>query len=133
MDLGQLKQEITTDPASLGYAGKDDEQIADLLNRPTRTAPRESVDGGTLAASIVFSEYAALTAPQRQYVDMVVTAGTLPWTANLKQQLGALFAAGTQTRQNLVALQTRTGASRGEELGLGRVTPSDVADAKRLP
>jgi len=56
----------------------------------------------------------------------------LPLTVTVKQELGAIFPAGSQTRTNLIALLKRDG-SRADELGLGHVTPSHVADARRLP
>jgi len=129
MDLAALKSEITQDPQALGYSGKGDEACANLLNTPNRTINRESIDGGTLAAALVAAEYAALTGMQRQFVDLVAGAVSIPWTANLKTQLGSIFGAGTTTRTNMLALQSRPG-SRGEELGFGLVTPSDVAKAR---
>lgn len=130
MDLIALKTEITTDPVALGYAGKTDEAIADLLNRQNRTPNRDSISGGMIAANVIKSEYAALSAADKAYFNMLIPAVDMPLTTTLKTELAALFPAGSATRTNLAAAVKRTG-SRAEELGLGRVTPSDVADAKR--
>lgn len=110
-----------------------DEEAAVSLSTPNRQADRETLDAGLLIASIVSAEYVALTATQKDYVRLVAMAQTLPLTANLKAELAAIFGAGTQTRANLVALMKRPG-SRADELKLGgHPTPSDVANAKRLP
>jgi hypothetical protein len=57
-------------------------------------------------------------------------SGEIPLTATFKANLGGIFAVGTQTRTNFLAIQNRSG-SRAEELGLGFVTPSNIADARR--
>lgn len=131
MNIEQLKIELGTDPLGIGYSGMDDVSAANALNIPNKAVSRDSVDCGSFVTAIVVSEYAALTAVQRQYLELVASAGHLPWTQNLKAQIGSLFAQGTATRANLLALQNRTG-SRGEAIGVGHVTPSDVAEARRL-
>lgn len=40
-ELTTLKTEITTDPQSLGYSGKSDEEVADLLNLANRPGRAE--------------------------------------------------------------------------------------------
>lgn len=131
MDLQALKTELTTDPLSRGYSTMTDEQAAARLNVPDRQPNRETLDAGSLVASIVRAELAALTANDKDYLRLVAMAQTMPLTVTLKTELGGIFPVGSQTRANLVALLKRTG-SRAEELGLGSVSPSDVADAKRL-
>lgn len=129
MNLAALKTEVQTDPLSR-YAGKTDEQIAEALNAPNRTADRETVTGGMIAASVVRAELAALSNADQNYIRTLISAGEMPITAQLRTEFGAVFGVGTATRTNLIALLKRTG-SRAEELGLGYVTPSHVADAKR--
>lgn len=130
MNLATLKTELTTDPLARGYAGMSDEAAAASLNAQDRTPSRDSLTGGELAASVVKAEYSALSAADKAYFNMLVPSASLPLTATLKSELGTLFSAGTATRTNLVALLKRTG-TRGEELGIGYVTPSDIANAKR--
>ena len=131
MDLLALKNELTTDPLGRGYSGMTDEAAADSLNTPNRQPDREALDSGLLVASIVRSEYDALAAAAKDYLRLVALAQSLPLTVTLKGELGAIFGPGTQTRANLLALLKRSG-SRAEELGLGFVTPSHVAGARRL-
>jgi hypothetical protein len=133
MDLIALKTELTTDPIGRGYASKNDEQAAATFSIMDRQPNRETLESGLLVAAIVRSEFAALVAGDKQYVQMVATAPTMPLTATLKTELGAIFPAGSATRANLVALMKRPG-NRAEELNLGGIpTTSEVANARRLP
>lgn len=133
MNLQALKSELTTDPLGRNYAGMGDEAAAVSLNAADRQPDQETLTGGMIAASVVRSELAALSAAaDRDYVRTLMQAGEMPLTATLKSELGAIFGAGTGTRSNLLALLKRPG-SRAEELGLGHVTASDVANARRLP
>lgn len=129
--LQALKDELTLDPLSRGYSAMSDEQAAASLNAPGRDVDRDSITGGEIAASVVFTELNALQAAQQNYVRALFACASIPLTTNFKQQIGGLFAQNTATRANLLALNRR-GGSRAEELGLGHVSPSDVADAKRL-
>lgn len=131
MDLVALKQELTNDPLNRGYASMTDAQAADNLNLGDRQPNREELDSGTLVSSIVRSEWATLSAADKDYVRLIALAESVPITATLRSELSDVFPQGTTTRNNLRALLKRTG-SRAEELGLGRVTPSDVAAARRL-
>lgn len=132
MDLQKLKTELDTDPIARGYSGMTDEAAAETFKLNDRQPNRTDLDGGLLVASVVRSEFAALSAGDKQYVQLVAMASSLPLTATLKTELGAIFPAGSTTRTNLVALMKRPG-NRAEELDLGGVpTPSDVANARRL-
>ena len=132
----QLATEINTDPKALGYAGKSDYDISVLLN--TRGLSSETIfqtytPSEDLVAGIVLSEYTALQANNRQFVDMVFGRPRVQTgSANLRTQIAAIFAAGTTSRANLVAASQRS-ASRGEVLfGEGtNVSDLDVAKALR--
>lgn len=132
MDLAALKTELTTDPAAIGYAAVigDHEAIAKLLNKPQRTIDAEVISGGVLVSCLDKIEFTALNAVDKAYLNLFVTAGEVPVTANVRQALRALFPAGSETRNRINAATRRSG-SRAEELGFGRVTESDVADALR--
>lgn len=133
MDLVALKAEIVAGHPTTGAYSANDEIAASQINAPNRTPGRETTDAGTLLAAIVRAEYDALSAASKAYINVVLaTSGAIPMTATLKANLGGVFAVGTQSRTNFLALQTRPG-SRAEELGLGFVTPSNIADARRLP
>ena len=132
MDLVALKTEITGDPAAIGYAtaNGDHEAIAKLLNKPQRTIDAETINGGVLVSCLDKTEFAALTAADKAYLNLFITAGDVPVSANARQALRSLFPAGTETRNRINAATRRKG-SRAEELELGPVTESDVADALR--
>lgn len=132
MDMAALKNELAQDPLNRGYAGMDDVQAADSLNASGRDVDRDSVTGGEIAASLVRSELAAISAAERAYVFALLSCQAIPLTANFKTELGAVFGPGSATRANVLTLLKRTG-SRAEELGLGHVTTSHVADARRPP
>jgi hypothetical protein len=132
MNLVALKNELTNDPIARGYAALSDEAAAKTFEVNDRQPNRIDLDGGLLVASIVRSEYAALSAGDKDYVRLVALASSLPLTATLKTELGAIFPAGSATRTNLLALLKRPG-NRAEELDLGGIpSPSDVANARRL-
>jgi hypothetical protein len=132
MDLAKLKTELDTDPLARGYAALSDEAAAETFKINDRQPNRTDLDGGLLVASIVRSEFAALSAGDKQYVQLVCAASNLPLTATLKTELGAVFGPATTTRANLLALMKRPG-NRAEELDLGGIpTASDVANARRL-
>ncbi len=130
MDLAALKLEITTDPAAIGYAaaGGDHVAIAKLLNKSGRSIDRESISSGVLVSCLDQTEFTALTAPQKAYLNLFVTAGEVPMTQKTRQALRNMFPAGSETRQ-AINQATKRDASRAKELGFGRVTESDVADA----
>jgi hypothetical protein len=131
VDLVALKAELTNDPLGRGYASMDDEAAANALRVNDRMANRDTLDGGLLVASIVMSEYTALTANQKDYLRLLAMSQTLPLTATVKTELGSIFPAGSATRANFLALLKRPG-SRADELNLGgNPTPSDVAKARR--
>lgn len=130
--LQDLNTELTTDPLTRGYAAMGDEAAADRINVADRQPNRETLESGLLVASIVRAEYTPLAAAEKDYLRLVAMAQQLPLTDTVKAELGAIFPAGSTTRANLVALLKRPG-TRGEELGLGHVTASDVAKARALP
>jgi hypothetical protein len=131
MDLVALKTELTTDPAGLGYAGKSHEDQAVLINRPQRTMNREQFSGADLASCLDPVEFAALTAVQRTWIQTLTSAyGLLTLFASLRQDIRAVLATATKSLAKFNQTINRTG-SRAEELGLGSVTTSDVADALR--
>lgn len=131
MDLVALKTELTADPAGLVYAGKSHEDQAVLINRPQRTMNREQFSGADLASCLDPVEFAALTASQKDWLQMLTSAnGMLTLYASLRQDIRAVLATATKSLAKFNQTINRS-ASRAEELGLGSVTTSDVADALR--
>lgn len=132
MDLVALKAEINTDPAVLGYAAilGDHPAIAALINRVGRLIDSDGLSSGALVSCLDKAEFTALNAGDKAYLNLFVTVGDVPMTQEIRQSLRALFPVGSKTRVNINAA-TKRNASRGDELGLGHVTASDVADALR--
>lgn len=131
MDLNVLKAELLAGHPTTGPYSSNNEVAAEQLNVPNRQPNREDLNAGSLIASIVRSEYTALNAAEKDYLRLIAMAQTMPLTATLRNELDSIFPTTSATRANLRALLKRSG-SRAEELGLGRVTASDVADARRL-
>lgn len=139
IDYAVLANEINTDPNTLGYApfvsAGDDMGVAALLNqiRAGISITKSYVPIEDVLAAIVKTEFDSLTSANKTVVDQFVR-GTRVKTgdANMRTTMAALFASGTTTRANLVALATRTG-SRAEVL-FGEntaITHADVARALR--
>lgn len=118
MNLEKLGIELS-DPK---FKGLDDEQIANALNTADREVDVEVIDTGVVVASITREEFGKLSHDDKEYVGLLARRDTLPATATIKAELTAL----------LPTLNLKRSGSRAEELGLGNVTPSQVADAKRL-
>jgi len=134
-----LNTEITTDPESLGYAGKTDPEVADLLNTIGLVAPAEKVDVGVLngqelSMAVEITEYVALNAASRDGWNTILSAGDGQVDVDdqrVVDQIAAIWGAGTTTRANLLALKTRP-CSRAETL-FGRgvsIHHLDVAQAR---
>jgi hypothetical protein len=131
MDLAALKTELTTDSAGLGYAGKSHEDQAILINKPQRSVNRDQFSGGELASCLDPTEFAALTANQRTWIQTLTAAsGNLTLFASLRQDIRSVLSTATKSLQKFNQTINRSG-SRAEELGLGSVTTSDIADALR--
>ena len=124
MDASQLpalKTELTTDHVA----------VARLVNKPGRSIDRDTLSAKALVGCLDKTEFTALPAPDKAWLNLFVTAGEVEMTQDVRVALRSLFPAGSKTRQGINRATTRD-ASRAEELGFGRVTESDVADALRV-
>ena len=138
LNYAQLKTELQTDPLTLGYAALlaagNHGAVADVLNQ-SRTAvsiPRTTVPAWEVFDAIVPAEWASLTAQEKQRIQTILSMGTVSVQGtNTRNSFLAAFAAGTTTRSNLAALQTRQG-SRAEFLFGQPVTAADVAQAMEV-
>lgn len=137
--LSALRTELLTDPRSLGYSTAvtqgDHNTLVDLINR---SAASHSVSMGTVTSInlqqvVVASEYAVLSGGQRDLWNAVLTAATggVPISnAAIRAQVAVVWSAGTTTRANLLALDTRTGTRAEVLFGEGmRVTSTDIQKA----
>ena len=135
-----LKTESTTDPQGYGYAVPydrgSDSDVAYLLNqsRAVIRIDRDIVPAYEIYEAIVPGEWKALVADEKQRIQTLLSMGEVNAQGpNTRASFLATFVAGSQTRTNLAALQTRDG-SRAEQLfGAGiAVTWQDVAAARRI-
>jgi hypothetical protein len=132
-----LHTEITTDPESLGYAGKTDPEVADLLNEvglSGETILQGQIDAAEIQKQVVASEFLALSNGEQNLWLAIISpgAGLVDISdSNIQAQALTIWAAGTTTRANLVALATRS-CSRAEKLFEANVSVGhlDVAKAR---
>lgn len=130
MDLAALKAELVADPLRRGYSGMKDDAVSATFKVRDRQIDNEFVTGGEIAACIDLADWPLLPAATREYLAAVIAAERLPNTPQLRQQLKNVFVPGSGSDTRIRNLLKRMG-TREDELGLGNVTPSDVADAKR--
>ena len=74
MDYKVLKMEIAGDPKGLGYAGKTDAQIADLLN----AAREEAVPRGLVAPTVLLGDLFDVVVGLRQLPDDTAVPNGVP-------------------------------------------------------
>ena len=131
MDLAKLKAEITNDPQALGYLGKTDEQVCNLLNAETRSRHIELLSPSRILNSLVYSEFTTKTAAQQQLIWNVLHLGDInPWGVEATI-FTSVFGAGSETIAALAVLRVEA-TSRADELGIGRVEVGHLIDAKAL-
>lgn len=130
MDYRTLRNELTNDPATVGYAGMTDAQAATALNAANQVRARTLIPAYEVWEAIVPAEWTALSAAEKQRIQSLLSMGTVNAAgANTRASFLAAFAGGTQTRTNLAALQNEL-VSRAAILGLGTVTTLDVTRAR---
>lgn len=136
MDHRALRAELLNDPAGLGYApliaSGSDALLAARLNDPLSgyTVSRGVVPAYAVTSAIPASEFSLLPPANREYLSMLVSAGEVNLDGQTRTDVKNLFGTNTQARANLTALADRLG-SRGEQLGFGLITDTDIAVALR--
>lgn len=138
----ELKTELTTDPASLGYAALikvgSDGGLADALNLPRSGASfaqfRSNVAPSEILHAVAPADFANANQLAVSKLQLILAPGVVDASlANVRGSLQALFSGASQaTRDALLAVCTRQG-SRAEKLfGPGTtVTPLEIAIALR--
>jgi hypothetical protein len=118
------------------YASMTAEQAAAALNTANVSVQtqRNIIPSREIIEATVAAEWAALTAAEKQRYQTITGAGDVNVLGtNTRAAFAAMFAAGTTTRANLIALQTETKLiSRAAQLGIGTVTDHDVTAARIL-
>lgn len=150
-DYGQLRAEIDADPAGLGYAGKTDAQISDLLNAVNISSGEIlTVDSAEIYQAVDDPEAENLGGATPEIIarkkarlaEIYSISGPVDLGPNSRARkvLQQLFsgAAGLKTRAALVALLAKRqppDISRAQQIGLGegRTRESDVFKARALP
>lgn len=131
MEYRPLADELAGDPAGLGYAGKTGAQCAALLNAVNQVIERETIPAWEVLEATVPAEYAALSAAEKTRYGLFVGAGDVNVKGtNTRAAFAVMFGAGTQTRANLLALQTRLD-SRANVIGLGGMPTARDVDIAR--
>ena len=139
LTLSALRTELLTDPTGIGYSTAvtqgDHNTLVTLVNRE---AASYAVSIGTVAAIdlqsvVVASEYAVISGGQRDLWNAILAAavnGVPISNTVIRGQVAQVWSAGTTTRTNLLALDTRTGTRAEVLFGEGvRVTATDVQKA----
>lgn len=129
--LTELKSELDSDPQGLGYAAAgwpdgDAQSVADIINDPAHGATiwRTNIPMSDVYAETDWSEVIALGGTERQVFRQITSTAELDADSqNIRDAIGAIFGAGTNTRANLLSLVQKSG-SRAEELWGDGVTIS---------
>jgi len=136
MDLVALKTELTTDPAAIGYAAVMSDHVA--LARLISTAPRQVADANDHATWELFQcfepselESAEANAAKFRRLQLLCSLPSInPDARRLRASIVFVFGSQSTSLNRFDAMARRAG-TRAEELGFGRVTESQVADALR--
>lgn len=142
-DLLAMKSELTTDPMGLGLSvlPEDDAANADAINlvREELQIDREAIPISEIFVNIDRDEYAALSEPDRDWLNGITAGGTVNPKAGgeVREGLLQLFGPASESRANLLAILTED-AARYQQMfkgGLleadGAWTPSDIALARQ--
>lgn len=128
MDYAALKTELQK-PA---YTGLSDAAAAAAVNAATVQTTRTVISAYEVINAMVATEWAALTAQEKQRFDTITGAGQVDASnTNVRAAFAAMFANGTQTRTNLLALQNGPVVSLAVS-SFGRLLDfADVAEARK--
>lgn len=129
-DIAALKVELNAGHPDTGAYNADDELAAGQLNVVNRTRTRDTVTGSEILNATDDAEYGALAAGQK--TDWLGLCGieSIDTASGVAKSMEAdLFGAGTTTRTSLAAVRSPA-ASRAVELGLGRIGPGNVTEAR---
>ena len=117
--LTALASEINADSKGVGYAGKTNKQITDLLNTRGLVATDPKINAGivtvqVLLNALVGSEVVALSPAASAALLIYFSGGSVDTgNTNVRAGIAAIFGAGTTSRANLVAAVDRP-ATRAE-------------------
>ncbi len=128
-----LKPEISNDPRSREFSSMTNKQVAVDLHSKNISENVESITGQQLFEATDPEELTGLDADQKMIYWGIVGMGTILVNGTTtKATLLSMFSAGSKTRTNLIALQTRM-VSWESSSGYGIVKEGHVIEARRLP
>ena len=130
--LADLKAELVAGHPGTGPYNVDHALAADELNAVNRTRNRASMSGDEIFQATDGTQWDALTDAQKtQWLSLCGRDQLDPFAAANVKVVTSIFGGGTAT---VIALQAARveNISRAEELGLGRVLPGTVAQARAL-
>lgn len=152
MDPQALKDEITTNTASMAYVALvdgNDVANAAVINNSDGANPRtvnfDNVETGDIRGSITFDAFDGLVTAEQAWFEWLTASGVIPVNAETLQQLAGIPTANdsiwatadrTEANATMAALMQFQG-SRAQEikdtLGGEYVSPADIREARLLP
>ena len=150
IDLQALKDEFTNNPAALPYPAftdQNDQANADVINNINGVAPRtvnnDTVETGDIRGQTTFDAFDGLVTAEQAWFEWLTQNGVIPVTADTLVQLAGIGGNSFWATADRPTMEPRMTAlmqridSRAQELrdslGVGFITPSDVANARNLP
>lgn len=127
--IALLKSEITTDPLARGYSVMTNEQIATDMNTIYRTSNKALMTATEVLNAISKTEFDALTVADQTKIWNVLHIGNVNPFGIEADIFVNVFGAGSATITNLKAAR-KNNITRGQELGIGKITVGNVIQAK---
>lgn len=125
-----LYNEIINDPLNRGYSGMTNAQIADDLNTVYRTRNKTSMTGDEVYQQTDPAEFIAFTSDIKLlWMSFCARSNINPFANANVQTVVQMFGSGSNTVANLAAARIEN-ISRGDELGIGKVSEGMVIEAK---
>lgn len=123
--MTNLKNEILSDPLSIGYSGMTDKQVAEALNIVDRVLQRKSISGDELFGYTDVVEYASLSDAKKLQWLALCAIETVHRSA--MPIIKTIFPSASTTWENIVKTETVT---RAQELGLQKVRTGHVIEVR---
>ncbi len=124
--MADLATELADDDLTRGYAAMTPEQAAADLNTKYRARNRASMTASEVLNSVDAGEYALLSADKNAALWDLLAIGDLNPFGIEATLMADIFDAGPNTIAALQAARVEP-ISRAEELGLGKVSASQIA------
>jgi len=139
IDYIKLRDEINNDPEGLGYSGKTDQQVTDLMNGQTQPERVKSVSGSTLldltdwSINGGYKDDSLMTGNKRIEWLTLTSKPSIDLDKSTFQVIRSIFGGSNQnpsaTEDNVDAARNIL-VSRSSQLGFGTVRVGEVTDAR---